>query len=85
MSERPRDRGPRSDHGSNATTFLALGGVVLVAAALLVLAALVNPAVFGVLIVAVGFGLIGVLQYLIWGWWLSATPLDDEDDPRSSP
>ncbi|HVW00517.1 MAG TPA: hypothetical protein VHB77_09260 [Planctomycetaceae bacterium] len=75
---------PPREPTSNAGTYLALVGIVCVALALLTLTAMVNIAVFGILVVVFGFGLLGVFHYLVWGWWLSQTIVrdDDEDHPR---
>jgi|GEM_PF-1893841 len=64
---------------SNVGTYLALAGLLVMAAGLLALMAFVNIAFFGVLIVIVAFFGMGLFHYVVWGWWLSSLPSDDDE------
>ena len=76
----PRRPRPRREP-ENTGTALALVALLFVAAALLGLGALVMPQVFGFPAVVFGFLCVSALHYVLWGWWLKAKPLDEEDDP----
>lgn len=65
---------------SDGPTFLALFAILGLAAGLLGLTALVLPQVMGFAIVLCGFVLLGTLQYLIWGRWISREPYEDDPD-----
>lgn len=69
----------RPPQEKNSGTALALLGILLLAAMLLGLVALVLPQIVGLLLVVFGFFFLGVLHYLIWGWWLRVTP-DPKDE-----
>ena len=71
---------PAKSRGSNSATFLALIGLLVVGGGLLALAAVVNIAFFGIVIVVFSFGLIGLLHYLLWGWWLSNLTGEEKDE-----
>lgn len=69
---------------SNAATWIALFGLLLMGGALLGLTALVLPQFMGlVAVVGVLFVLPITFHYLVWGWWMSqwkdADPHDDRD------
>ncbi len=71
-----RDSGP--EH--NAATMLALLGLTVLGAGLLLLAALVIPQVLGILLVVGGLFFFCVLHYMVWGRWMSNTPDEDDDE-----
>jgi hypothetical protein len=82
MSERPESvpPAPKSDR-SNAATFVALFGLILMGGALVGLTALVLPQFLGLVLVVGGlFVLPALFHYLVWGWWLSQIKDDDPDD-----
>lgn len=66
---RPPRRSPQP--GTNAATFLALGGLVIAGLGLLGLASLVLPQFMGILLVVALFIIPVSFHYLVWGWWLS--------------
>lgn len=66
MPERP------SDDQRNSATFAALTMVFVVSGGLLALIALVLPQVLWVVVIAAGLALTVVLQYLVWGRWLTS-------------
>lgn len=76
----PRPNRPNSNP-SNAGTWIALFGLLLIAGALLGLAALVMPHLLGLIAVVGGFVFLTAFHYLVWGWWMSQmkdrTPEDD--------
>lgn len=68
--------------GRNSGTFIALFGLLVIAAGLLGLSALVMPQIFGILIVVVLFLGAVAFHYCVWGWWLSAhAPTDERERP----
>lgn len=69
---------PPEDSQRDLSTFTALMGLALIAAALTFMAALVVPQVLGIVLVVCGFGGMFVLHYVTWGWWLSRLPPPDE-------
>ena len=75
-----------SDSSRNAGTWLALFGLLLVGFGLLALVAMALPQAFGLLSVIGGFSVMAVLQYLVWGDWLSnrRPPEFDDSDGRSA-
>jgi len=70
---------PDEQYRRNAATLLALVGMVLAGLALLGLAALVIPDILNVLLVLAGLLLIGLIQYLSWGWILDRDRIQDDD------
>ena len=74
MSNSPR---PES---RNAATFLALFGLMALAAGLMFLTAMVLPQIFFLGLVVVGFVMSIAFHYLLWGWWLSKGTQPDDDD-----
>ncbi len=80
MAERP------SDDQRNSATFAALAMLLLISAAFLALVALVLPDLLWMVVIAIGLTLSVVLQYLIWGRWLTSVLRDKEDAAqRQSP
>ena len=73
-------REPYEQQRRNTATYGALAGVLLCGLALLCLAALVIPDILGLLLVLAGVMVIGVLQYVTWGWMLEKYRIRDEDD-----
>lgn len=72
----------RPGSGQNSATFLALFGLLAMAAALLVLVAMVMPAALGIVGVLFAIVFVGAFHYLAWGWWLSKLrPPADDDEP----
>ena len=69
----------RSDPERNAATLLALMGIAAAGAGLLLLAALVIPQILGLVLVAGGFLVLCALHYVVWGWWLSKRPGDEDE------
>lgn len=78
-------RDPSDHHKRNVATFGALAGLLLAALGILALAALVIPDILNVLLVLAAFLIIGVIQYVLWGWKLDRYRITDEDDSDSSP
>ncbi len=76
MADRP------SDDQRNSATFAALGMLLLISAGLLGLVAIVLPQVLWMVAIFVGLGLSVVLHYLIWGRWLAAKLIAEEDEER---
>ncbi len=73
---------PKSNAAAaNAATFLGVFFLLGVVGALLALAAMVNPGILGILVVVFGMGFMMLFHYLVWGWWLTAQP-SEEDEPR---
>lgn len=72
---------PFEQQRRNQATFAALAGVVLVSMAMLGLAALVIPDILMILLVLAGMLVIGLIQYVTWGWMLDKHRIRDEDDP----
>jgi len=70
---------PEEQYRRNAAMFLALVGMVLAGLALLGLAALVIPDILNVLLVLAGLLLIGLIQYLSWGWILDRDRIQEDD------
>jgi Flp pilus assembly protein TadB len=70
----------QSNADRNSGTFLALAALMLVGAGLLMLVAIVLPQALGLVLVVFGFFLMGLLHYVTWGWWLSRTPADEDED-----
>jgi len=70
-----RDRG-------NGPTFLALAGLLAAAAGLIALTAMVLPQILAFVLVGFGFIILGLLQYLVWGRWMTRTPVDDDEPPK---
>jgi hypothetical protein len=60
QSSRDKDRG----------TWIALGLILVVCFALLLLIGMVFPNLLWVILIIFGFGVAFALQYLIWGKWL---------------
>jgi hypothetical protein len=78
-------RNPEDEMVRNAGTFVALFGLLLAAAGLLFVVILVLPQMAGIVVVVVGFGLLVGTNYVIWGWWFSGLPAEeDEEPPRPS-
>jgi hypothetical protein len=68
---RPRRTAP-SEAESNAATWIALFGLLLIGGALLGLTVLVLPQFLGVIAVAGGLFAVPIaFHYLVWGWWMS--------------
>lgn len=69
-------------------TWLAIFGLLVLAACLLGLMAMVAPHLLGIVLILAAFVSFGALHYLIWGWWLgsalSAPPPDDTPDNNPS-
>lgn len=65
---------------SNWPTVLALFALLGAAFGLIGLTALVLPQVAGFVLVIGGFTLLGMLQYLIWGRWMSREIRRDDQD-----
>lgn len=64
----------------NLATMGALIVVGFCAFGLLGLMALVIPDILWILAVFVGLGVIGLIQYVTWGWMLDKKRIHDEDD-----
>ena len=79
MSDDPRE-GDR-----NAGTFAALGALVLAGLLFLGLISLVMPDAFKLVFVAALFIGSFVLQYLVWGRWLTRVLKDAEDAKHVDP
>lgn len=66
---------------SNAATWIALFGLLLVGGALLGLTALVMPQFLGLIAVVGGLFVVPIaFHYLVWGWWMSQMKDDTPDD-----
>jgi membrane protein implicated in regulation of membrane protease activity len=79
MSERP------SPDQRNSATLAALTMVLLVSGGLLALIALVLPQVLWLVVIAVGLALSVVLQYLVWGRWLTSKLRDEAEQEEPPP
>jgi hypothetical protein len=82
MPDRPQPAtpSPKSDR-SNAATFVALFGLILMGGALVGLTALVLPQFLGLVVVIGGlFVAPALFHYLVWGWWLSQIKDENPDD-----
>ena len=71
---RPRKEKKPSDGG----TALALLALLTVIGLLIGLGTMVMPQVFAFPAVVFGFIFIGAIHYLLWGWWLKATPISGD-------
>lgn len=81
-STMPQD--PYEQQRKNTATYGALAGVLLCGLALLALAALVIPDILLILLVMAGVVVIGIVQYMTWGWMLEKYRIkDDDDQPKS--
>ncbi|HTI49425.1 MAG TPA: hypothetical protein VL475_00685 [Planctomycetaceae bacterium] len=82
MSEPPRPVPPAAKSGqSNAGTFIALFGLILMGGSLVGLTALVLPQFLGLVLVVGGLFVVPALfHYLVWGWWLSQIKDENPDD-----
>lgn len=77
---RPQRTAPSSDQ-SNAGTWIALFGLILIGGALLGLTVLVMPQFIGLVAVVGGLFVVPIaFHYLVWGWWMSQMKDDDPDD-----
>lgn len=65
---------------NNGPTFLALFALIGIAVGLIALTTLVLPQIAGFAIVICGFVLLGVLQYMIWGYWMGRPSQEDDPD-----
>ena len=79
MAERP------SDDQRNSATFAALAMLLLISTGLLGLIALVLPQVLWLVVIGIGLGLSVVLQYLIWGRWLTSKLRQKEASQQQQP
>lgn len=61
-------------------TLIALLGLLLAGLALLALMFLVSPIFLGIVAVILGFVMIGVFHYVVWGWWLGGAPPPEQDE-----
>ncbi|MEX0704794.1 MAG: hypothetical protein WD069_22035 [Planctomycetales bacterium] len=75
-------RGPRAAE-RNAGTFVALGVVLFLAGGLIVLMAIVIPAMLALALLPLGFLFLAAFQYLVWGWWMPATTPDGEAEEHT--
>lgn len=75
------DQRPTTDQRNHAT-FAALTMVLAIVFGFVVLVAFVIPNLLLFVIVPAGFGLMMVLQYLIWGRWLTKS-LQEQQPPES--
>lgn len=67
--------------GSNAATFLALFCLVILSIGIVLLTAMVMPSLIAFPAILCGFVVFGSMHYALWGWWMTAAPADDEEDP----
>jgi hypothetical protein len=72
-------RTDRTGAGRDSGTFLALGALVFAAVGLLFLVGLVMPQVLGIAAVLASLMLFGAFHYLVWGWWFTANPADQDE------
>lgn len=78
VPRRPRPSKPPAT--SNGGTALALFALLAVAGSLVGLGMLIMPQLFYLPAVVFGFFCLGTIHYLLWGWWLSSIPPDEEDE-----
>ena len=71
---------PPSSLKKDLATLIALFGLLLAALGLLALMFLVSPIFLGIVAVVVGFVMIGVFHYVVWGWWLGGAPAAEQDE-----
>jgi hypothetical protein len=64
---------------SNIPTLLAFMALVAAGLGLLFLSALVLPQLFGLAVVVAGFFLFVAFHYVVWGWWVSKLPGEDDE------
>jgi hypothetical protein len=64
----------------NMGTLAALAVLLLIGIGLLALVAVVLPKVIWLVVVVMGFFLMGLFHYITWGWWLSRLPVDDGEE-----
>lgn len=76
MAERP------SDDQRNSATFAALAMMLLISGAFLALVALVLPDLLWMVVIAIGLAMSVVLQYLIWGRWLTSVLRKKEEEAQ---
>ncbi|MBM80883.1 MAG: hypothetical protein CMJ78_09850 [Planctomycetaceae bacterium] len=72
----------------NASTLVALVGVLFVSLCMIGISALVMPQIAAILLVFCGFVFVGVLHYVTWGRWLTrklreSHEFDDDEDSAS--
>lgn len=75
MNDRPPSHGER-----NLGTLIALAALVLASFGFLLLISTVLPQVMWLVVVVVGFFLLGLFHYFTWGRWLSRMTAQDEDE-----
>lgn len=71
---------PPSAFKKDIATLVALFGVLIAALGLLALMFLVSPIFLGIIAVVLGFVMIGVFHYVVWGWWLKGAAAADADE-----
>ena len=64
----------------NMGTLAALAVLLMIGIGFLALVAVVLPKVIWLVVVVFGFFLMGLFHYVTWGWWLSRSPLDDDEE-----
>ena len=74
----PQD--PLEQQKRNVATFGALAGLLFVGLGILALAAMVIPDILNVLLVLAAFLVIGVIQYVLWGWKLDRYRITDDEE-----
>lgn len=68
--------------GRNSGTFIALFGLLVIAAGLLGLSALILPIARGIIVLVLLFLGMIAFHYCVWGWWLSThAPTDERERP----
>lgn len=73
-----------TESARNAATMTALMCMLVAVALLILLTAMVMPAILGLVLVVAVFPATFALHYIVWGWWLSALVKPDKDESRES-
>lgn len=80
MTKRPaRDRRNR-EAARNMGTFVALAALLFIGMAFLGLLAVVFPKAVWLVVVVFGFAMMGLVQYLTWGRWLSRNLAEEDEE-----
>jgi hypothetical protein len=65
---------------ADAATMMALAGLLLAGGVLLGLTAFIIPGLLGIVMVVLLFGLGAMVQYIVWGRWMSQSVAETEED-----
>lgn len=89
MSERPQPKLPGQRRSrakeSNAATWIALFGMLVLGGLLMGLTAMVMPNVLGIVGLVFGAAIFGMIHYVTWGRWLSNRRQSARDEYTDEP